>query len=100
MKTLEELIFTEATKCELKEMLETKKPKSWLKTISAFANTAGGVLLFGIADDKQVVGISDIKKDIDVISKRIKEYMEPLPTVEFAVFHTDGGKEVLAVRFM
>ena len=98
MKTLEELMLVEATKCELKEMLEVKKPKSWLKTVSAFANTAGGVLLFGIKDDKRIVGLSDIKNDIDVISKKINEFMEPMPTVEFTAFNTDDGKEVLAIE--
>lgn len=31
-----------------------KKPKSWLKSVSAFANGNGGVLIFGIADDDTV----------------------------------------------
>ena len=100
MKTLEGLILTEATKCELKEMVEVKKPKSWLKTISAFANTAGGVLLFGITDDKRIVGLADINNDIDIISKRVKEYIEPMPNIEFTSFRTDNGKEVLSIEVL
>ena len=69
-----------------------------MKTISAFANTAGGVLLFGIADDKRIVGLSNIKNDIDIIGKKIKEFMEPMPAVEFTAFHTDDGKDVLAIE--
>jgi len=98
LKTLEKLIFTEATKCDLKEMLEVRKPKSWLKTISAFANGAGGVLLFGITDDKRIIGLTDINKDIDIISKKIKEFIEPMPIIEFTSFQTDDGKNVLAVE--
>lgn len=30
--------------------METKKPKSWLKSVSAFANGIGGILIFGLAD--------------------------------------------------
>ena len=30
-------------------MLEVKKPKSWCKSVSAFANGLGGVLVFGIS---------------------------------------------------
>ena len=46
---LEQLIG-EATEYDKKVMLEVKKPKSWLKSVSAFANGVGGVLIFGIAD--------------------------------------------------
>ena len=38
----------EATEYDKKEFLETKRPKSWLKTVSAFANCHGGVLIFGV----------------------------------------------------
>ena len=39
----------EATEYDKKQSLEVKKPKSWLKSISAFANTFGGKLIFGIS---------------------------------------------------
>ena len=97
MKTLKELLQTESTKLDFKEMLEVNKPKSWLKTISAFANGAGGVLLLGISDDKQIVGLSDIKNDIDVISKKVKEFIDPMPVLEFNTYQSDG-KDVLAIE--
>lgn len=34
----------EATEYDKKEMLEERKPKSWLKSVSAFANGIGGAL--------------------------------------------------------
>lgn len=58
---LEQLIG-EATEYDKKVMLEVKKPKSWLKSVSAFANGVGGVLIFGIADNDSVVGIDDERK--------------------------------------
>ena len=33
-----EMALSEAAESEFKSALETKKPKSWLKTVSAFAN--------------------------------------------------------------
>lgn len=45
--TIKELI-AECTVYDYKEMLEEKKPKSWLKSVSAFANTLGGSLFFGL----------------------------------------------------
>ena len=96
--TLDEFLVAEATKCDFKERLESKKPKSWLKSISAFANGMGGTLLFGVSDKREVVGLVDMQKDIDTISKQIKEYITPLPMVEFTPFHSSEGKDVVAVR--
>lgn len=48
-------LIGEATTYDKKQMLETKRPKSWLKSVSAFANGEGGTLLFGISDDDQLV---------------------------------------------
>ena len=43
--------IAEATECDFKVALETQKPKSWLKSVSAFSNGIGGTLFFGISDD-------------------------------------------------
>ena len=77
---LEQLIG-EATEYDKKAMLEIKKPKSWLKSVSAFANGVGGVLIFGIADNDSVVGVDDAKKAMEVISEQIKTKMDPIPEV-------------------
>ena len=52
-------------------MLEEKKTKSWLKSVSAFANTFGGKLIFGITNDDEVVGLEDAKGDSEKISEAI-----------------------------
>lgn len=69
----------EGTQCEKKEMLEKRKPKSWLKSVSAFANGEGGVLVFGVSDKDEVIGLSDYQTDSEVISEMIKSKMEPIP---------------------
>jgi ATP-dependent DNA helicase RecG len=93
-----EKLLAELPDCDFKEMLEVKKPKSWLKSVSAFANERGGGLIFGMADDKTIVGLTDIKRDIDIISKQIKEKITPLPTVDFRAYQTDEGKDILIVE--
>lgn len=45
------VLIGEATAYDKKQMLEIKRPKSWLKSVSAFANGEGGTLIFGISDD-------------------------------------------------
>jgi ATP-dependent DNA helicase RecG len=97
MPELNELLIAEATEYEFKSELEVKRPKSWLKTVSAFANGLGGRLFFGVSDDKNVVGLADIKTVIDIISKQIKEKITPLPQVDFRGVQTDDGKDILIV---
>lgn len=75
-------IFGESTFYEKKEKVETKKAKNWLKTISAFANEKGGILIFGINDNDEVVGLSDYKKDSEFISEKIKSQIEPIPNIK------------------
>ena len=40
-------LIAKATEIDFKVALEVKKPKSWLKSVSAFANGIGGVLRSG-----------------------------------------------------
>lgn len=35
-------LIAEATECDFKAAVEVKKPKSWLKSVSAFANSVRG----------------------------------------------------------
>ena len=51
--------IAEATECDFKVALEVRKPKSWLKSVSAFANGIGGTLIFGIDNDRNVIGLAD-----------------------------------------
>ena len=71
----------EGTLYDKKEKLENNKPKSWLKTVSAFANGIGGALIFGISDKDEIIGLDNYKKDSENISEIIKTKIEPLPKV-------------------
>ena len=51
-------LIAECTAYDFKLMLEEKKPKSWLKSVSAFADTLGGSLFFGIANDGTIYSMS------------------------------------------
>ena len=62
----------EATAYDKKLMLERKDSTSWLKSVSAFANTQGGRLLFGVANDGALVGLADAQSDSEFISETIK----------------------------
>ena len=90
-------IIGETTEYDKKLKLEVKKPKSWCKSISAFANTLGGFLIFGISDDNQIVGLETPDKDAELISEIIKTRLNPIPEFKIS-FHTEDGNVVLIVQ--
>lgn len=90
-------IIGETTEYDKKLKLEVKKPKSWCKSISAFANTLGGFLIFGISDDNQIVGIETPDKDAELISEIIKTRLNPIPEFKIS-FHTEDGNVLLIVQ--
>ena len=70
-------LITECSAYDFKEMLERKKVKSWLKSVSAFANTDGGSLFYGVNDDGIIVGLENPQADADFISEMIKARLDP-----------------------
>lgn len=70
----------EATRVDYKESLESEKPKSWLKSVSAFANTNGGHIIFGVTDDThKIVGLTDPQTTASKISELISGRISPAP---------------------
>ncbi|HBE06380.1 MAG TPA: hypothetical protein DHD79_06145 [Firmicutes bacterium] len=51
MSTLSQLLVAEATEYEFKSSVEANRPRSWLKTVSAFANGVGGSIYIGVSED-------------------------------------------------
>lgn len=85
----------EATEYDKKEALEDRRPKSWLKSVSAFANGKGGVLIFGVANDGALKGLSDVKTASEKISEAIKSKMDPLPGIDLQIRREDGKEFIL-----
>ena len=86
--------IAEATECDFKQALETRKPKSWLKSVSAFANTNGGTLFFGVDNKHDVVGLHDPQQDAEDISRLIKERISPVPRFILSP-ERENGKVIL-----
>lgn len=88
---LEDYKKVETTNIDFKVDLEKEKPKSWLKSVSAFANTKGGIILFGVDDKtREEKGIADVVKATEKISELINARIEPLPRYELNYFEEDG----------
>ena len=88
--------IAEATECDFKVALETKKPKSWLKSVSAFANGIGGTLFFGIDNDKNIIGLNNVQSDAENISRLIKERITPFPNFVLTP-EKENGKDLLVL---
>ena len=78
-------LLGETTDYDKKQELEINRPKSWCKSISAFANGRGGRLIFGIADDDTVVGLANPQKTAEKFSEIVKSKLDPVPdfTISF-----------------
>ena len=83
-------LIAECSAYDFKEMLERKKVKSWLKSVSAFANTDGGSLFYGVNDDGEVVGLENPQADADFISEIIKARLDPVPEVQLIPIEYEG----------
>lgn len=70
-----------------------------MKSICAFANGLGGSLFFGIDNEGIVKGLENIQHVCEIISSKIRDYMDPLPDVEMLPYRIEG-LDILRVRVM
>ncbi|WKY49099.1 putative DNA binding domain-containing protein [Eubacteriaceae bacterium ES3] len=71
--------------------------KTLLKTVSAFANYHDGVIIIGIDDNKQIVGIEDPDRLRLNLENTINDAIEPRPYYEIEI-ETYEGLEILLIR--
>lgn len=56
-------------------------PEKIAKEMIAFANSKGGKIIFGVDDDRKIIGIDSEKGEVELVSSAAKFYCEP--EVEF-----------------
>lgn len=76
-------------------------PKRILKTLVAFANTAGGVLIIGVTDDKSVFGVDDPLTLEETLTSLVADHIEPLllPTIQI-IDYNNKALVVVEVPFL
>lgn len=81
--TIERLLRSpEGKTLEFKRDLSS--PRNLLKTLVAFANTAGGILVLGLGDDRQILGITQPLDEEERLCSLIADSIAPrlVPNIE------------------
>lgn len=66
------------------------------QTVSAFANTSGGVILVGISPDGDIVGVNIGKKTVEDLANWIKENTYPRIYPQMLIHNVDG-KDIIEI---
>ena len=61
----------------------------FLKTVSAFSNYNGGMILFGVDDDGNVKGLPDVKQACLDIENKINDSISPQPNYMLELQNND-----------
>jgi len=93
---LNELIENgENSKVEFKRKFSTAEKIA--KEMIAFANTKGGNIIFGVDDDRSVIGVESEKGEIELIDKAAKYYCTPEISYSYEIIHI-YRKDVIVVN--
>lgn len=95
-RELLELIWEgENIQCEFKRKFST--PEKIAREMIAFANTKGGYILFGVDDDKSIVGVESEKETTELVKDVALNYCEPAINY-FVEYNEVNGKEIVIVN--
>lgn len=71
------MLIDEGEGFELEFKRKVSSPKKIAKTLSSFANTKGGIILFGVDDDGSIVGVESEKTELSLIEESAQINCEP-----------------------
>ena len=91
---IEEILKGESEKIEFKENAKTN---TYIKTVVAFANGNGGKIVFGVKDNKEIVGVENEFEVMDGIINVISDNCYPMIVPDISL-HTLENKTVILVE--
>ena len=91
---IEEILKGENEKIEFKENAKTN---TYIKTVVAFANGNGGKIVFGVKDNKEIVGVENEFEVMDGIINAISDSCYPMIVPDISL-HTLENKTVILVE--
>lgn len=101
--------ISDMTKQDLKNLIATGEssflefkhkvasPEKLAKEIAAFANTKGGKLLIGVADNGEMVGVESYMEEEFWISQAAEDCCVPVPEISIELISA-GGKDILLIN--
>ena len=78
--------------------IKANHPEKIVKEMVAFANAKGGVLLIGVNDDKEIVGLKDPDEEIEVLGKCIRELVWPEIRFEIELIPVNKKRKVVLYK--
>lgn len=94
-RELKELIEEgENIQCEFKRKFST--PDKIAREMIAFANTKGGYIIFGVDDDREIIGVESEKETAELIKDTALNHCEPPLDYKIDYIELDG-KEIVVV---
>ena len=91
---IEEILKGESEKIEFKENAKTN---TYIKTVVAFANGNGGKIVFGVKDNKEIVGVENEFEVMDGIINAISDSCYPMIVPDISL-HTLENKTIILVE--
>ena len=91
-----QVLLEEGEGFQLEFKRKVSSPAKIARALVAFANTKGGTILFGVDDDKTIVGVESEKTEAEMIEIAGKVHCEPPiePVIEIV---SHRGKDVIVV---
>jgi predicted HTH transcriptional regulator len=83
----------EGARTEFKRKISS--PKKIARTMISFANSGGGIILFGVDDDGTIIGVESEKTEVELIRTAGMIYADPpvMPSIEIIPYR---GKDIVA----
>ena len=91
---IEEILKGESEKTEFKENAKTN---TYIKTVVAFANGNGGKIVFGVKDNREIIGVENEFEVMDGIINAISDSCYPMIVPDISL-HTLENKTVILVE--
>jgi predicted HTH transcriptional regulator len=88
------LLIEEGESFTLEFKRRISSPEKIARTIISFANTKGGIILFGVDDDGSVVGVESEKSELELIEIAGRDFIDPQihPEIDIVPF---SGRDVI-----
>lgn len=90
------VMLSEGEGFQLEFKRKVSSPEKIAKALVGFANTRGGTILFGVDDDRTIVGVESEKSEVDLIKTVAEFHCDPPIPMDIEIVPYKG-KDIIAV---